>query len=216
MQAIIGKSEKPWLYRGLKSILSSPELIRNRVARAQAVCGRSSDKRSIKDKTAHYLIRERTKPSIVVGVLTGAVGLIPIVGQVGAVAAALTAEFIAVTEQEIELCLEIAHNYGHDIADERKRMLEILAILGREKDIREADASSTVAVTKAVNKIMGRYARLGFLRALNRAAMRIQLRTGLRAITKIIPVLGMGLGGFANYLVVRKTGLLAMHYYKRP
>ncbi len=196
--------------------MSSPELIRNRVAQAQTVCGKSSNRRSIKDKTAYYLIKERTKPSTVVGVLTGAVGLIPVVGQVGAVVAALTAEFIAVTEQEIELCLEIAHNYGHDIADERKRMIEILAILGRERDVRKADASSTVAVRKAVNKIMGRYTRLGFLRALNRAAMRIQLRTGVRALTKIIPVLGMGLGGFANYIVVRKTGLLAMHYYKRP
>ena len=37
------------------------------------------------------------------------------------------AEIVTVTQQEMELCLEMAHNYGQDITRERRRMLELLA-----------------------------------------------------------------------------------------
>lgn len=209
------RSKKHWLYKNLKKILSSPEMIKNRVKEAGKSQAEFKDKKKIfKDKITDYLIREKLKPITTLGVLTGAVGLVPGLGQIGAVVTTIAVELVTVTQQEIELCLEIAHNYGHDITDEKKRVLEILAIIGQKREVQEIRAMTKIATRKAIEKVIERYSRVGMLRALRRTARKAELKLGLRAFTKLIPILGMTIGGLANYRIIRNTGSLAKQYYR--
>ncbi len=214
MRARRGEITDSWLYKGLKSVQSSPELIKARVAEARRICRESPSKDSLKDRTALLLVERRSRPATAIGVMTGALGLIPLVGQTGAVAVALTAEIISVSQQEMELCLSLAHNYGHDIAEENPRALEMLAILGREMVIGDPRTASKLGAAKALDKVVARYARLGLLWSFARVLTRIETRRLGVSLSKAIPVLGMGLGGLCNYLVLQRTGLLAMNYYK--
>ncbi|MFC1522247.1 hypothetical protein ACFL6Y_07540 [Elusimicrobiota bacterium] len=204
--------EKSWLYAGFKSIISSPDIIRSRVIRARKVCAKNN--KTGKEDIARYLIRQKLKPSTVLGITTGVVGLVPIMGQISAIATSLSAEFVAVTQQEVELCLEIADNFGYDIADSEVRMIEVLAILGREMKADTVKTVSQVAARKGIKKVVERYARIGLLKSLQRVSLLAQARSGLRAATKAIPALGIGVGGFMNFYCVRKTGLLALQYYR--
>lgn len=195
-----------WLYKGLKTILSSPELIKNRVKEASLI------NQDNPDKISDYLIRKKIEINTAVGALTGAAGVIPVIGTIGAVAATVTVELVTVTHQEIELCLELAHNYGHDISNE-KRIFEILAIIGQKRKVKKIDVINKIASRKALDSVIRRYARVGLLKALRRTAQILELRVGLRAFTKLVPVVGIILGGGINYYITRNTGLLAKEFY---
>lgn len=195
-----------WLYRGLKKILSRSEVIKSHVHEAEKIVG--SNKNSIAD----YFIKQKIKSNATIGALTGAVGVIPVIGGLGAVVTTVTAELITVTHQEIELCLEIACTYGYDITSE-ERLLEILVIMGEKKEIDNSKALTKLATHKIIEKIVRRYTRVGILKALRRVALRLELKVGLKAFTKIVPLLGMGLGAFVNYKIMENTGILAKRFY---
>lgn len=204
-----------WLYRELKNILSTSEIIKKRVKEAEKqINGKRLTVNGKRDLIADYLIKKKSETMAAVGALTGAVGVIPIIGQVGAVVATVTAELITITHQEVELCLEIACNYGHGI-DPDKRILEILAIIGNKGEIKNQMGLKKATAKRVVDRVFGRYARIGMLKALRRTALRIELKTGLRAFTKIIPILGMGLGAALNYRIGKTTGFIAKEYYKK-
>lgn len=195
-----------WLYKGLKKIISQPELIKSHVNEAKKKLGKD------KDIVADYLIKKKTEITATVGALTGAVGVVPVIGGIGAVAITVTAELITVTHQEIELCLEIACTYGYDITGE-ERLLEILAIIGGKEEIKNTKTFTKLATRRTIEKIAGRYARIGILKALRRVALRLELKVGLRAFTKIVPLVGIGLGALINYKIVKNTGILAKRFY---
>lgn len=198
-----------WLYKGLKTILSSPDLIKNRVKESFGLNENNPD------KACDYLIRKKLEVNTCVGALTGAAGVIPVIGTVSAVIATVTVELVTVTQQEIELCLEIAHNYGHDIT-EKKRMLEILAIIGQKRKVKDMKMINRIVTRKVLDSAVRRYARVGLLKALRRTAQILELRVGLRAFTKLVPVVGIVLGGGINYYLTKNTGLLAKEFYRTP
>ncbi len=214
MRSRRGEITDSWLYKGFKSIQSSPELIKARVAEARRICRKTKSKDSLKDRTALLLVAKMSKPASAIGVMTGALGLVPIVGQAGAVAVALTAEVVSVSQVEMELCLALAHNYGHSLANENHRALEILAILGREMVVGDPNTASKLGAAKAVDKVVGRYARLGLLWSCARVLTRIETRRAGVSFSRALPILGMALGGLCNYLIVQRTGFLALNYYK--
>ena len=197
-----------WLYKGLEKVLSSHDLIKNRVREATLI------KQGDPDRTADHLIRKKLEVNTCVGVATGAAGVIPVIGTVSAIVTTVTVELVTVTQQDIELCLEIADNYGHDIADE-KRIFEILAIIGQKRHVRDIGEINRIATKKVLDSVVRRYARVGLLKALNRTAQIIELRVGLRAFTKLVPVAGILLGGGINFYLTRNIGLMAKDYYKR-
>lgn len=208
-----------WLYHELENIISSPETIKRRVEEAtkymkyEISTGIKKTKHKKRDLVADYLIKKKTEINTAIGALTGAVGVIPIIGTVGAVVTTVTVELITVTHQEIELCLEIAHTYGHNITDEN-RMLEILALIS--KDVNKGSFSKRPGKTviyQTMDSVIKRYARIGMLRALKRTARRLGLKFGLRAFAKLIPILGVVLGGAINYRVTKNTGFLAKQFY---
>lgn len=196
-----------WLYKGLKKIISQPELIKSHVNEAKKKLGKD------KDIVADYLIKKKTEITATVGALTGAVGVVPVIGGIGAVATTITAELIIVTHQEIELCLEIADNYGCDITND-ERLPEILTIIGEKKEIKNSKALTKLATHKTIEKIVRRYTRVGILKALRRVALRLELKVGLKAFTKVVPLLGMGFGALINYRIVKNTGILAKEFYR--
>lgn len=196
-----------WLYKGLKTVLSSHEVIKNRVKEASVL------NEGDPDKTCDYLIRKKVKVNTCVGAFTGAAGVIPVIGTVSAVVATVTVELVTVTQQEIELCLEIAHNYGHDINNEG-RIFEILAIIGQKREVKKIKLINRIAARKALDSVVRRYARVGLLKTLKRTAQVLELRVGLRAFTKLVPIVGIVLGGGINYYLTKNTGLIAKEFYK--
>ncbi len=64
-----------------------------------------------------------------------------------------------------------------------------------------------------IEKISGRYARVGLLKALRRVALRLELKVGLKAFTKLVPLLGMGFGALINYKILKNTGSIAKKFY---
>lgn len=198
-----------WLYIGWKKIISRSDIVKAHVKEAKQKLGRAGRN---KDNVADYLIQRKTNTITAIGALTGVVGVVPIVGGIGAVATSVTAEFIAVTQQEIELCLEIADNYGYDIKQD-ERLLEVLTIIGEKNEIMNLKMVTKMAACEIIEKISGRYARIGMLKALQKVALRLELKVGLKAFTKLVPVVGVGFGALINYKTLKNTGMLAKKYY---
>ena len=126
--------EDNWLYKGIKKVLSSPEKIIERVEKYQVV--RDEDV----ELCADILINKKLTANTAYGVAAGAAGVIQVMGTIAAIACSATVEFAAVTYLEMELCLELAVLYGHDIKDE-KRIYEMLAIKGKKRKISYADSA---------------------------------------------------------------------------
>ncbi len=198
-----------WLYRSLKSIDSEPDLIKAHVREAKITLGRSGKN---KHCVADYLIKKKTDVNTALGAATGAVGIVPVIGGIGAVATTVTAEFITMTHQEIELCFEIAENYGYPISRD-ERLFEILAIIGEKKAIKDAGSLTKLATRKVIEKLSGRYARVGLLKGLRRVALRLELKLGLKAFTRFVPLLGIGFGALINYKILKNTGSIAKKFY---
>lgn len=197
-----------WLGKGIERALSSRELIEHRVRRGLIFS--SGDR----DRNADYLIESKIQRNTTYGVLAGITAFLPILGTIAAVTVTATAEFIIVTCQEFELCMEIAYNYGHDIDDEI-RIFELLAIVGRKREIKSVKDARSLVMSKTMDTVIKRYIRIGFLKALSRTAKLLELKVGVRAFSNAIPVIGAGLSGFINYKITKSTGILAKEFYRR-
>jgi hypothetical protein len=196
-----------WLYKVIAKGFSSREKIAHRV-----ICCLNNNNNDI-NKTADSLIRSKTRNTTTIGACTGALSVIPVMGTIAAVATTLTGEFVYVSYKEIELCMEIASNYGFDL-DDQMRIFECLAIVGRKKEIKSVKDAKIVARSKAFKAVIRKYVRIGILKALSRAAKLIEIRTGLRVLTKGVPVIGAAAGGAINYVITRNTGLIAQEFYR--
>lgn len=201
------KPEDHWLYKGIKKVLSSKAVIKTRVERGPGFSEGELD------SNADYLIGKKLKMNTAYGVITGAVGIVPVMGTIGALAASATVEFAAVTHQELELCMELAHNYGHDL-NQSRRIFETLAIIGRKRSFSGTKKAKEAAVSKGLDATVKKLIRIGLFRAIGRTAQRFQLRFGIRSLSKAVPVLGVVLGGAINYRTTRNTAILAKEFYR--
>jgi hypothetical protein len=201
------KPEDHWLYKGVKKVLSSKAVIQTRVERGPGFHAGELD------SNADYLIGKKLQKNTAYGVITGVVGIVPVMGTIGAVAASATVEFAAVTHQELELCMELAHNYGHDI-NQSRRVFETLAIIGRKRTFSGTREAKEAAVSKGLDSAVKKLIRIGLFRAIARTTRSLELRFGVRSLSKAVPVLGVALGGAINYKITRNTATLAKDYYR--
>lgn len=198
--------ENHWLYKGLKKVLSSPEKLIERVEKHSIV--RDEDL----ELCADVLINKKLTVNTAYGVASGAASIIPVFGSIGALAASATVEFAAVTYLEMELCMELAYLYGHDITDE-KRIFEMLAIIGRKRKISDASSAESSTASKAVNTTMKKFMKLGLMRAIGKAATNLETRLGAKALSRAVPVVGLFFGGAFNYITTRNTATIARGFY---
>ncbi len=196
-----------WLYKGIEKGFSSRDKIVQRVNRSLTLNNNN------KEKNADIFIRNKVKDTTAIGAVGGALGVVPVMGTIAAVATTLTVEFVYVSYKEIELCLEMAYNYGFDL-DDQMRICECLAIIGRKKEIKNTKEAKMIARGKAFNAVIRKYVRIGVLKALSRAIKNIEIRTGFRVLMKGVPVVGAVAGGAINYVITRNTGLIAKEFYK--
>lgn len=196
-----------WLYKSLERGLSSKEKISHKVNRGLEIT------KGDKDKNADLLIRNKIRNTTTVGACTGALSVIPVLGTVAAVVTSLTVEFVYISYKDIELCMEIACNYGFDL-DDNTRIYECLAIMGRKKKIISVNDVKAVASNKVLKSVIRKYIRIGILKSLARAAKIIEIKTGLRALTKGVPVIGAATSGAINFAFTQCTGLIAKEYYR--
>ena len=206
-QVISNELQSHWLGKVLGKALASRDTLMERVEHGLEA------KHGDRDKNADWLISRKTTLNTTCGAISGAVGFIPVLGTIGALIATGMTEFAIVLKMEIELCVEMAHNYGHDIKDPQ-RMYELLAIIGRKRDVKSVKGAKSVATSKTLNSAINRYARIGIIKALTRTAEIIELRMGLRAAVKTVPVIGVVLGGTINYVMTQNTGKLAKEFYQ--
>lgn len=195
------------LNKGIESLLSDAESIKDRVEHGLLL------NRGNRDLNADYLIKKKIKENTTYGIITGASSVIPVMGALIVIVATATAELFVVTYRELELCMEIACNYGYDIGD-MKRIFEIFAIVGRTREIEDLKDAKKMAQNKAMDALVKKYFRLGIYKALSRAAYQIERRVGFRAFSRALPVLGIAVGGAINYQTTKNTGLIAKAFYK--
>lgn len=206
-QSIGSELESHWLGKILGKALASSDLLKERV---ELGLKRHNGDR---DKNADWLISRKTTANTTFGVVSGATSFIPVLGSIGAMITTGLTEFALVLKMEIELCVEIAHNYGHDIKDPI-RLYELLAIIGRKRAVKNIEEAKSAMTIVTLRSAINRYVRIGIVKALTRTAEIIELRVGLRAMSKAIPVIGVLIGGTINYVMTQNTGKIAKEFYK--
>jgi hypothetical protein len=199
--------ENHWLGKILGKALASSELL---VERVELGLKKHNGDR---DKNADWLISRKTAVTSTCGVVSGATSFIPVLGSIAAMITTGVAEFALVLKLEIELCIEIAHNYGHTINDPL-RMYEVLAIIGRKRAVKSVEDAKGAVTLATLHAAINRYVRIGIVKALTRTAELIELRMGLRAVSKAVPVIGVLIGGAVNYVMTQNTGKIAKEFYK--
>ncbi len=165
-----------------------------------------------RSRLAELIIKKRADISKGVGVAANIPSAVSIVGAIATTAFTATVEFISLVRLEIEMCLEIAHVYERKLDDER--LVEALAIIGcHQYDSKEFKGLDDVAMKSGVKKVVKSYAKKGALLMAERIAMRIELASLRKYLSRFIPLLGMPIAAGMNYREAMSVGKLAHMYY---
>lgn len=165
-----------------------------------------------RSRLTELIIKKRADISKGVGVAANLPSAVTIVGAIATTTFTAAVEFISLIRLEIEMCLEIAHVYEKVLDDER--LVEALALIGcHQYDHKEFKGLDDVAIKSGVKKAVKSYAKKGALLMAERIAMRIELASLRKHLSRFIPLLGMPIAAGMNYRETMSVGKLAHIYY---
>lgn len=189
----------------IETILDSNKRIVRRAERAmQRYNGLKPQEQ--RDKAARRVIAYYSNLSASSGVLTTLPGLIPGIGALFTLFGGGIMDSVMVLKCEVEMALCLSALYGFDIEDHAERTRAFLlasAALEANKASQSRSESLLRVVDVAVNEYSTRELSKMMLKLVGRAALSL----GSKRLLRLLPVVGMAVGGGVNKALTHRTGM---------
>ena len=209
--------EKTWVLDALNLLLADPVEIRMNALetrrRFAEAYRRPEDDAMVRKLAAERVVAQRSNRAAFVGAASALVGIVPGLGTVLAVIGGATADAALSMKYQIEMVMEIATIYDHDIREEEARYVcLVVAGLGATSEAAKVGAKH-LAARAAVN--MTRAVLKGAtLQAVKTLLRRVGISFTRKALEKAIPFgIGVLIGATVNKLLTRHVGRRAIATY---
>ncbi|MFO0596859.1 MAG: EcsC family protein [Myxococcaceae bacterium] len=205
------------LLSAVERLVSDNAVLRAEIAacetRAKARLGEGSHSRdAVRELVAQELTRTYSNRAAIAGGASALPALLPGLGSLAAVVTGTFAELAYVLKTEVELCLSIAHVYGFDIDDPRERQLAFLLAAVGTYDA--GGKNFFVDVVRAEGVALWNYGPRVITRMVIQAMTAVALMYVWRGFIKMVPVLGIAIGGGLNKVLSQRVGARAARDFK--
>jgi hypothetical protein len=193
------------LLSAVERLVASDAALKEVVAACEAKVGvRSGGAKRDLEAIATEVIKHFTTRAMVVGGAAGLPALIPGWGTVVAAVGGGLAELAMVLKYEVEMSLCLTHLYGFDIAKREERQLAfLLASVGTY----DAGGKNFFAdVVKAEGVALWNYGPRKVAKMLVTAMAQVALLYVWRGFFRVVPLLGMAIGGSLNKVLTQRVG----------
>lgn len=194
------------LLSAVERLVASDASIKKVVASCAAKVGAaesSSSKRDL-DAVAREVIRHYTTRAMVVGGAAGLPAVLPGWGTLVAAVGGGLAELALLLKLEVEMSLALTHLYGFDIGKKEERQLAfLLASVGTY----DASGKNFFAdMVKAEGVALWNYGPRKVAKMLATAMAQIALLYVWRGFFRVVPLVGMAIGGSLNKVLTQRVG----------
>lgn len=196
------------LLSAVERLISSDEKLIEVVEQAQETARErspeaSKQKETLRELTAQQLTRVYSNRAAIAGGAAGVPALIPGFGTAAAVAGTF-AELAYVLKCEVELCLSISHVYGFDISTPKERQLAFLMAAVSTYD---SDGKNFFAdIVRAEATAIWNYGPRVLSGMVIKAMTVVALGAIGRGLLRMVPVLGIAIGGGMNKVLTQRVG----------
>lgn len=197
------------LLSAVERLISSDETLIEVVEQAQETARErspeaSKQKETLRELTAQQLTRIYSNRAAIAGGAASVPALIPGFGSIAAAVAGTFAELAYVLKCEVELCLSISHVYGFDIAEPKERQLAFLMAAVSTYD---SDGKNFFAdIVRAEATAIWNYGPRVLSGMVIKAMAVVAVGAIGRGFLKMIPVLGIAIGGGMNKVLTQRVG----------
>ncbi|MBL8915731.1 MAG: EcsC family protein [Archangium sp.] len=197
------------LLSAVERLISSDEKLIEVVEQAQETARErspeaSKQKETLRELTAQQLTRIYSNRAAIAGGAASVPALIPGFGSIAAAVAGTFAELAYVLKCEVELCLSISHVYGFDIAEPKERQLAFLMAAVSTYD---SDGKNFFAdIVRAEATAIWNYGPRVLSGMVIKAMAVVAVGAIGRGFLKMIPVLGIAIGGGMNKVLTQRVG----------
>ncbi|MFA5624687.1 MAG: EcsC family protein [Bradymonadales bacterium] len=188
----------------VETILDSNQNIRKRAQKALERYAKLEPRKQ-RDKAAARIIAYYSNLSASSGVVTTLPSLVPGIGALFTIFGGGIMDAVMVLKCEVEMALCLASLYGYDIEEDAERTRAFLmtsAALEGTKASESRSESLLRVVDLAVNEYSTRQLSKMMLKIIGRAGLTMSSKRLLR----LMPVVGMAVGGGVNKVLTQRTG----------
>jgi hypothetical protein len=193
------------LLSAVERIVASTPSIKASVAEAKARAqAKGATGKELRAETAKVLVKKYSDRAALVGATAGLPGLVPGLGSLAWGLGGLLTELGVLLKFEVEMALALSHLNGFDIDDPRERQLAfVMASVGTYD---ATGGNFFVDLARVEGQALWNYGPRQLAKFLVTAATGVALIWLSRGLVKLVPFIGIAVGGGMNKVLTQRVG----------
>ena len=178
--------------------------------------GDKKDEDIIKDMAVKKIIKRYSNYTAFWGGATALTGVVPGIGSIVAMLGGAGADMVLSMKFQIEMVMEIATVYGHDITQEdiKDQCLIVAGLAAINKMAKEATGKTT---SRAFIKMTQSYLKGPTLKAVKQVFIKVGITFSRKSLQKVIPFgIGVVIGYNVNKIITKYVGKRAKEHFSIP
>lgn len=205
----MGDQTSDRLLKAVQAIAIAPADANAHVARLRVQSEKdhpTDPERAHQERVADHLISWYANLTAMSGGLTGLSGVIPGLGTAIAILGGGAADIAIGIKLQVDMCMCLASNYGHDLNEPDARHLAFLIAAGSSLEKAGVDTGVQIASKAGVN-MLRQYLKGAALQAIKEMFQKLGLVFTRKALEKSLPLgIGVVLGAGGDYALTRYVG----------